>query len=144
MRATLMAVSLLFTSAALAQSASEFKVVDVYDIEVNPSRYKGKAVELRNMRCYHADDEDYRCISSGGATVMVGSTAVTPEAADTDLQDQCAEIRKVATSPRCRKTIRFTVRDYDSDTISGNKSRTVIKADSIELLDAAPAGKRRR
>jgi hypothetical protein len=34
--------------------------------------------------------------------------------------------------------------DYDSDTISGNKSRTVIKADPIELADAAPGGKRWR
>src|SRR5436190_23178118 len=58
---------------------TNYRVVDPSDVYVSPNKYKDKPIELRDMRCLHADEDEYRCIAPGGTTLVVFSSAVEPE-----------------------------------------------------------------
>ena len=122
---------------------TEFKRVDTDDIFVAPRKFQDKGIELTGARCYHADLNEYRCIGAGSLAVIIFAPSVSPVGAKSQLEDECGEIRKMATSSKCRKTIRFVPLKISEDEIGGSQKRAVILASSIEVI-SAPARTRRR
>ena len=51
------------------KKSAEYRVVDPGDIFVAYGKYLGKPIEVRNVNCYYADKEDYRCVAAGSSTV---------------------------------------------------------------------------
>lgn len=124
------------TSDAIKPSKpNEYKVVDAADLFVSPGKFEGKAIEVRNVRCFHADKQDYRCLSLT-SHVMVNSLDISPASAKQDLEDQCGEIAKVSISKKCLKTIRFTPLTHEEDTLSGFQKRVVVATPVIEIISS--------
>lgn len=113
---------------------SDYKVVATEDLSVAPGKYDGKQIEMRRMRCFHADKDEYRCTGGGGPSLMIMTPRITPEAARAQIEDKCGELKNM-TSPLCQKTIRFTPAAHDSDTISGYQNRTIVVTREIEIVD---------
>ncbi len=90
---------------------------------------------MRRIRCFHAGEQEYRCGStSAGISLVIQTPEVTPDDAKAQIEDKCGELRKVATSPLCLKTIRFTPFSNTSDVVSGYQTRTIITTPVIEVV----------
>jgi hypothetical protein len=109
------------------------KTVDAIDLQVSPNKYKGKGVELRGVRCFHADEDEYRCMHPTASLLVMGVN-VEPAAAKSAIENNCGEIRKVLTSPKCRFTVRFYPSLIDEDEVSGGARRTVIGVEVLEVV----------
>jgi hypothetical protein len=137
-------VQLLERLQAAENGVAEFRAVDPDDVFVAPNKYQGKPIELRRMRCFHADKDEYRCTSSNGTMLLVLARGVTPQEEKDLIEERCGEIKKI-TTPACLKTIRLTPVVHEEDTISGYLKRTIIGAASIEVSpSAAPSSRGRR
>jgi hypothetical protein len=78
----------------------DFKVVDPDDIHVAPQKFVGKPIEIRNVRCFYADKDDYRCMApSRGMVTAVFATSVGPANEKEALETDCGAIKKIE-SPR--------------------------------------------
>jgi hypothetical protein len=125
------------TKDIIKPATGDYKVVAAEDLSIAPGKYDGKPIEMRKMRCFHADKDEYRCIGSGiGPALMIIAPLVSPEPAKAQIEDKCGELRKVLTSTLCQKTIRFTPAAHDSDTISGYQNRTIVVTREIEIVGA--------
>jgi hypothetical protein len=111
----------------------DYKIVDADDLYVAPKKYTGKPIEVKNMSCFYADKDEYRCIASTGLTVAVFALTVEPPAEKSALEDSCGTIKQLD-KPSCRKTIRLVPLGYDSDTVNGNQKRIVLFASAIEIM----------
>lgn len=116
------------------------QVVDPSDLFVSPRKFKGKAIELRNARCFHADANDYRCLAPGASVVLIGAPSISPDEAQAQIEKDCGQIRKIQTAA-CRKTLRFVVREVDDDQVNAMTRRVTVVAPVIEIV--AAAGKKR-
>lgn len=108
-------------------TAKTFKVVDVSDLYVGPNKYAGRDIEVRNLKCYFADKDDYRCIAPG-TYVAIFTKTVEPALARQWMEDKCDQIKTAVTSSRCTFHLRFTYTsdDFDNDVVSGMQQRVVI------------------
>jgi hypothetical protein len=122
---------------------TEYRRVDSDDIHVAPRKFQGKGVELAGARCYHADLDEYRCLGAGSLPVIVFAPAITPSDAKAQIENDCGEVKKMATSAKCRKVIRFVPLKISQDDIGGAQKRSVILAETIEIVPAPARGKRR-
>lgn len=113
-------------------------VVDAVDLGVGSRKYHGKTIEVRGVWCYYADVADYRCMTE--SSVVVFSKAIVPVEQREMIEANCSELRKAHSTPACRRSIRFEFAgdDVSQDTISGNRTRTVISPDQIEALPNSP------
>lgn len=121
-----------------------YRVVDASDLYVGPRRYIGKNVEVRKVRCYYADVDDYRCIT--GDPLVVFSQAVEPKSARLWIEDNCDQLRKLQTA-KCLFAIRFTFEadDVSEDIISGYQKRMIIRpSGGITVSYAVEQPRRRR
>jgi hypothetical protein len=111
----------------------EFKVVDAEDVYVSPGKYIGRPIELRRVHCFHADKDDYRCIASGQAAVLIEAPTIEPSIEKSAIEENCGEIKKVS-SARCVRTIRLVPISHAQDMVSFGVQRTGITAASIEVV----------
>jgi hypothetical protein len=113
--------------------AQPYRVVDPADVYVAPNKYMDKPIELRNMKCLHADKDEYRCLAPGDNALVVFAAAVEPAAEKEAIETKCGEIKNIL-SPQCAKTIRFTPAENSDDIVSGYRKRTIILTRSIEVV----------
>ena len=112
----------------------EFKNVDVMDLFVAPGKFKGKPVELRNVQCFYADADEYRCIATNSLSpVMILAGSVGPEGAKTALEDACGTIKAVDT-PTCTRTIHFVPTAFEEDQLNAFSKRMVLATPHIEIV----------
>src|SRR4029077_18568858 len=78
------------------KKSAEYRVVDPSDIFVAYSKYLGKPIEVRKVRCYYADKDDYRCIAIGDSTVVFFAEDIEPATAREAIENDCSEIKKAA------------------------------------------------
>lgn len=122
---------------ANAATATVYKVVDPEDVYVAPNKYEGRGVELRRMRCFHADKNEYRCVAPGAVTLAVFAPTISPDDEREKVEADCGEIKKMATSPKCEKTIRFVPAKNVEDLVNGYRKRVVVVAPVMELSTAS-------
>ncbi|MBV5347973.1 hypothetical protein [Lamprocystis purpurea] len=114
----------------------EFKVVDSEDMYVAPDKYTNRGVEMRNVQCFHADKDEYRCLAtSSGMPLVLMSPEITPSAEKTAIEEKCGEIKKVSTQ-QCRKNVHFIPLGNTEDIIGGYQKRVVILTKAIEIIPA--------
>jgi hypothetical protein len=123
------------------KKSAEYRVVDSSDIFVAYSKYVGQPIEVRDVRCYYADKDDYRCISIGGSTVAFFAQDIEPATAREAIENDCGEMKKVMTSA-CKRTIRLTAENISDDLISGYQKRVGVRSSSLEVVEAAPVTRR--
>jgi hypothetical protein len=109
------------------------RVVDALDLQVAPNKYKNKGIEVRGVRCFHADEKEYRCIHPG-ANLMIMGVDIEPASAKSSLEENCGEIKKVLTSPKCRYNIRLYPVLVEEDEVGGGDKRTVIGTKMLEIV----------
>ena len=132
------------TKAAIVPAApTTFKVVDTLDAYVAPRKFKGQGIEFRRMACFHADKDEYRCLSLTGETVIVFAKRIHPDISQAEIESECGTLKAVFSRPICRKTIRFVMADYDYDNPSPTSKRMVITAPTIEVVRPEAPAKRR-
>lgn len=131
MRFIVLATLLLSTSAALAD---DFKVVDVADLGVGSRKYVGKNIEVRNVHCYYADTNDYRCTAGGGVAIFIKS--IGSLASRNWVETNCDALKIAMTSNKCVMTLLFnySADDVDQDVVSGYVRRTIISPASVTIL----------
>ena len=112
---------------------TEYRVVDATDVYVAPNKYTDKPIELRRMKCLHADKDEYRCIAPGGNALVVFAAGVEPATEKDAIETKCGEIKKIL-SRQCEKTIRLTPATNSEDIVSGYCKRTIIITQSIEVV----------
>lgn len=117
------------------QTATEPKprVVAGVDMQLAPRKWMGQPVEMRRMRCLHADKDEYRCITSDSSTLIIFAEAIKPAAMQDFMERSCGTFEEMM-KPTCRFTLRFTASEHGSDTISGYQKRTVIRAATVEAI----------
>lgn len=121
-----------------------YRVVDAVDLYVGPRKYLGKNIEVRKVRCYFADVDDYRCITDD--PLVVFSRSVEPKSVRQWIEDNCDQIRKLPTA-KCLFAIRFSfdADDVSEDIISGYQKRMIIRpAAGITVSYAQDQPRRRR
>lgn len=120
------------------------RVVAAVDMELSPRKWMGQYVEMKNMRCMHADEGEYRCIEAGGDGAVIFAEAVKPSERQTYIERECGTFAEMVRD-KCRFTLRFTPEKYDQDIVSGYEKRTIIMAQEIEAISPdTPTKKRRR
>lgn len=120
----------LLTCVAADALAEDWKKVDAADLGVGSRKYDGKSVIVPNMRCYYADENDYRC-TADDALVAVFTKSIEPPESKALVEDRCDTIKKAAGSSACRFAIKFVVENTLQDVISGYERRTVIHPEQI-------------
>jgi len=118
--------------AKAAPAAPRFSVVDAADLGVGTRKYMNRDIEVRNVGCYYADVDDYRCVASVGIGVAIFAAAIQPAPAQEYVEKKCDTLSKSITQA-CRLTVRFRYSqdDVHEDIISGFQKRTVIKLNEI-------------
>lgn len=126
-----------------AESPTElsYREVDHADLYITPGKFEGKGIELKRMRCFHADKDEYRCIAPGSTVLAVFATEILPVKEREGIENDCGEFRKVMTSSKCLKTIRFVPIKHSEDIVNGYQKRTLILARSLDIM---PDSKSRR
>lgn len=127
---------------ASAGAPMVFKVVDAEDVYVTPNKYEGRGIELRKMRCFHADKDEYRCIAPGAVMLALFSKSIRPESERAAIENDCGEIKKMATSPKCEKTVRFVPTKSGEDLVNGYRRRVVVGAPYLEIAAGVARSKR--
>ena len=119
------------------------KRIDADDLAIAPNKYIGKNVELNKMQCFYADKDEYRCVAGGASAtiLLIQAPDITPAVEKQKLENECGEIKKMATT-LCRRTLRFSPVGVDNDTV-GLRSRTVVTAQSFEVVPSSPPTRRR-
>jgi hypothetical protein len=113
---------------------NDFKVVDPDDVHVAPRKFIGKPIELKNVRCFYADKNDYRCIAPSQRMVTtVFAKSIGPANERDAIESDCGAIKKLE-APACRKTIRIVPIDYDEDSPNAFAKRIVVKVANIEIM----------
>lgn len=123
--------------------SGEYRVVDPGDIFVAYGKYLGKPIEVRNVRCYYADKDDYRCIATGDNPVVFFAEDIEPATAREAIENDCGEVKKVVT-PACKRNIRLTAENISDDLISGYQKRVDVRSSSLEVIEAAPVETKKR
>lgn len=124
-------------SATADHLPGNFELTDPQDLWVSPSKYEGKLIELRNVQCFFADKNEYRCLApNDGDPVMVVSADVLSLKEKTKLQDQCGVVRAVAT-PKCTRTIHFIPIHSEQDDVNAMTKRAVFAALLMEVYTPA-------
>jgi hypothetical protein len=105
-----------------------FKVVDGSDLFVGTSKYVDRDIEMQRIKCYFADVNDYRCISTG-VLLSVFSAKIEPPSAKKWLEERCDQLKVALTSSACVFNARFTfgADDVEEDVVSGLQQRKVIR-----------------
>lgn len=124
------------TKEVIAAKPTEFKRTDAVDLQITPNKYVGRGVEVVGFQCFHADKDEFRCIHPT-ATLMVLTVKVQPALEQASIEDVCGSIKTAVTSPKCRRTLRFVPLKAENDKIDGYRSRTVILAAEVEVVQAA-------
>lgn len=119
-----------------------FRKVDAADLYVAPNKYMEKAIEVKDVNCFHSDKNEYRCVRLGELPLVIEGTLITPEAERERIESACGEIRKAMTRT-CRRTIRFVAMSADTDDV-GNGKRVTITTPVIELVSEPSSPPRRR
>ncbi len=92
-------------------SPNDYKVADADDVHVAPRKFLNKPIELRGVRCFYADKDDYRCLTRSKLPTVVFSSSIGPSAEKDSLESDCGAIKKLI-PPACRKTVRLVPIDY--------------------------------
>jgi hypothetical protein len=116
-------------------SPGDYKIVDPDDIHVAPSKFIGKPIELRNVKCFYADKDDYRCLTPSRLITTVFGASVGPDVERERLESDCGAIKKID-SPACRRTIRIVPLDFAEDAPTVLAKRIVVKAATIQIQPA--------
>lgn len=127
---------------ASADAIINYRKIDAEDLYASPGKYEGKPIQIDRVRCYHADKDEYRCVSSGSVTLMILTIDITPSQEKTVIESECGEIKKMATSSRCLKSIKFTPLKHDEDIISGYKKRVVVLSKQLEVSSINSSNRR--
>lgn len=114
-------------------AAGDFKVVDPDDIHVAPRKFLGKPIELRNVRCFYADKDDYRCVSSSNLTTVIFAKSVEPSDAREALEADCGAIKKLS-SPGCRKTVQIVPMEFAEDAPNAFTKRIIVRTLNLKIL----------
>ena len=130
-------VALAAANLALAQS--DIRTVDLADIRVAPRKYADRDIEVRGLRCYYADRNDYRCGSDAGVTLFIKK--INDEAARTYVESSCDEVRKVAAGGKCRLTVRLK---YSEDDLGEDVQSYGLRRITIDVSEATVLLPRRR
>jgi hypothetical protein len=109
------------------------RVVAGADMQLAPRKWLGQPVEMRRMRCLHADKDEFRCITSDSSTLIIFAEAVSPPTMQDFVERSCGTFEEML-NPTCRFTLRFTAEQHGEDTISGYQKRTVIRAATVEAI----------
>lgn len=137
-----MATKEIVASPKASAAPTTYKVVDADDVFVAPAKYQDKPIEIRRVRCFHADKAEYRCIGTGSLTVTIFASSIRPQAEREAIEEDCGEIRKMLSSPKCLKTIRFVPAKHSEDLVSGMQKRMVVITPEIEVSAVAAKGRR--
>ena len=116
-------------------NANEYAVVDPKDLQLGPKKFIGRPIELKNMQCYYADINEYRCWSSGSASVTIFSPKIVDGPENAKFDDVCGKSKNTS-GPACRRTIRLVPKEWDEDQPSAFGKRTIIRTPQIELVAA--------
>ena len=119
-----------------------FKAVDAEDVYVSPGKYEGRGIEPKRMRCFHADKDEYRCVASGAVTLALFAPSIRPEKERENIENDCGEIKKMATSPKCEKTVRLIPLKHGEDITTGYRKRVLVVAPYYEIASAPARGRR--
>ena len=70
-----MAAVAVFAWAAqpISAMADDWKVVSLVDLTIGTKKYMNKPIEVKNLMCYYADVDDYRCTGQGAGAVFFKS-----------------------------------------------------------------------
>lgn len=124
------------------EQSALYRSIDTDDLYASPSKYEGKNIQIDKVRCYHADKDEYRCSGQGVAALVIFSVSISPESERLSLENECGEIKKMASSPKCLKTIKFVPFGSTEDIISGYRKRLVVLTKQIEMAPYLPSKKR--
>ncbi|HEY8579219.1 MAG TPA: hypothetical protein VIL72_04985 [Beijerinckiaceae bacterium] len=136
-----MILSALQKSDAKFDAASMIRIA-AEDLYLRANRFVSKSIELPNMLCYAADDDDFRCVAPG-ISLAVFSEDVAPAEAKASFEKNCGTLRAAASSA-CRFTLRLVVESVDNDTVSGAQQRVVVRTSEIQISRPPSEGRRRR
>jgi hypothetical protein len=78
---------------------TEYRVADADDIFVAPNKYVDKPIELRRIRCLHADKDECRCIAPGSTFLIVFAAAVEPAAEKEAVENEVWRDQKATITP---------------------------------------------
>ncbi len=110
-------------------AAGDFRQVDPEDLQLGPNKFMHKPIELRNMQCFYADLNEYRCWARKGLmTVFAPRVATYPEKEKFD--DFCGR-KKNVDSASCRKTLHIVPNEWREDQPSAFGKRTIILTDQL-------------
>lgn len=118
-----------------SRSVDPARTIDAEDLYIAPDKFTGKHIELRQVKCFHADKDEFRCIGNGHFALMILTVDITPTEAKDQIERDCGQIKKISSAP-CRKTIRFIPLSNTQDQINALTKRTVIIAKSLEVVSA--------
>jgi hypothetical protein len=114
----------------------DYKAVNPDNMHVAPHKFIGKPVELRGVKCFYADRNDYRCLAPAHLLMAVFTKSIGPAAEKDLIESECGAIRKLD-SPACRKTIHFVPVEYSEDNPNAFGKRVIVESMSVEIVSSA-------
>jgi hypothetical protein len=133
------------TKQTLATPPTEFRLVDPLDFSVAPRKFMGTGVEMRNMQCFYADKDDFRCFTTRSSEIVTVLTkTLQPDRQRAEIESDCGSVRAASNSSKCRRTIRFVPISAERERVGPLTERLTVMAGSISLVDPPPQPARRR
>ena len=91
---------------ATSSLASDLFKTDEMTFVLTYENHKDQIFEIPNLRCLYAGEDDVRCV---GKVMSVSGITFSWEDAQHFLEKNCDTFPKMATSPKCVFTVRFTI-----------------------------------
>lgn len=117
--------------------------VDAEDLAIAPNKFIDKNIAIKDLQCFYADKNEYRCISSHhGIILMIVVGDVTPQSEKDRLENDCGKIKNL-TSASCRRALRFVPMKVKNDSVD-LRDRTVVMSLTAEVIPAVSQARSRR
>lgn len=118
--------------AVQAFAPGDYRPVDPKDLQLGPRKFIGKPIELRNMQCFYADINEYRCWARGAGMTVFATTIIDYPAKD-KFDDFCGR-QKNADTAACRKTLHIVPEEWSQDQPSAFGKRTLITVKELRFV----------
>lgn len=128
-------------------ASNEVRTVDASDLVVGSRKYLNREISINRVRCYFADVDDYRCMPSDGALLIIFSKKIEPKEARDYIEQRCDTLKKVTSDRACVMNVRLHYGEDETsdDIISGYQTRRVIRPkDGISVVTDPNISKKSR
>ncbi len=114
---------------------SDYQYVELTDLYMNPGKFIGRPIELRQMTCRPVEGKGFACISRADRLIVL-TGALAPDREQTIIAERCKPEDELYRQ-RCKRTIRVVPERIYGEKGEGYNQKIIVKTRVIDIATHA-------